>query len=174
MDTPDKIYIESEEEDWDETKVAKKKVRLLVFMLGDETYCVDVRQAKEVMRMPGTTRVPNVPPFVVGVANLRGEIISILELHYFFGVEPKGKTRDARIIITDVSGENIGLMVDQVKDTLEIEEECIQEPLATLKGKLADCTQGQISLGNDILIFLDLERVLQNDEIRSLRKGRSV
>ena len=170
-DDPDKIYIESEDEDAFEEKVPKKTVRVLVFSLGDENYCVDVREAKEVIKMPDITRVPNVPVFVVGVANMRGEILSILDLHYFFGVDPKGKTKDLRVIVTDVSGEQVGLMVDQVKDTLEIEEDRIQEPLATLRGKLADYTKGQVPFGENILIFLDLEKIFQCEEIRNLKKG---
>jgi purine-binding chemotaxis protein CheW len=172
-DDPDKIYIESEEEDAFEEKAPKKTVRVLVFSLGDENYCVDVREAKEVSKMPEITRVPNVPSFIVGVANMRGEILSILDLHYFFGVDQKGKTKDLRVIVTDVSKEQVGLMVDQVKDTLEIEEDRIQEPLATLKGKLAGYTKGQIPFGENILIFLDLAKILQCEEIRDLKKGEA-
>ena len=145
-------------------------LRVLVFSLGKENYCVEVCQAKEVMRMPETTRVPNVPSFVIGVANLRGEIISILDLHHFFGLDPAGKTQEVRVIVTDLSGESVGLRVDRVQDTLEIDEEAIQAPLATLQGKLAGFTKGQVAHGNDILIYLDLERVLQCEEIRHLRK----
>lgn len=149
----------------------KKLLRVLVFSLGKESYCIDVRQAKEVMRMPETTRVPNVPAFVLGAANLRGEIISILDMHYFFGLEPMGKSQEVRVIVTDLSGESVGLRVDRVQDTIGIDEEEVQAPLATLKGKLANYTKGQVARGEDILIFLDLEKVLQCDEIRNLRKG---
>lgn len=171
MADPEKIFIEPEDEDAFEEKAAKKTFRVLVFLLGDENYCVDVREAKEVIKMPETTRVPNTPSFVMGVTNFRGEILSIIDLHYFFGVERKGKTRDARVIVTDVTQEKVGLMVDGVKDTLEIEEDRLQETLPTLRGKLAAYTRGQIPMGQDILIYLDLEKILQCDEIRSLRKG---
>jgi purine-binding chemotaxis protein CheW len=171
MDDPEKIYIEPEDEEDFEEKEAKKTFRVLAFSLGEEVYCVDVRQAKEVIKMPETTRVPNTPSFIIGVTNFRGEILSIIDLHYFFGVERKGKTKDARVLVTDVLKDQVGLMVDQVKDTIEIEEDRVQEPLATLKGKLADYTKGQIQFGKDILIYLDLERILRSDEIRNLRKG---
>ncbi len=171
-DDQEKIYIDSEEEEeLPEDIFHKKLLRVLVFSLGKENYCVDVRQAKAVMRMPETTLVPNVPPFVIGVANLRGEIVSILDLHYFFGLDSSGKSQDVRVIVTDLSGEAVGLRVDRVKDTLEINAEDIQAPLATLQGKLASFTRGQVARGDDILIYLDLERVLQCEEMRSLRKA---
>ncbi len=167
----DKIYIDPEEDALYEDVTHKKFHRVLVFSLGKENYCIDVRQAKEVMKMPETTRVPNVPSFVIGVANLRGEIISILDLHYFFGLEPVGKSHEVRVIVTDLSGEAVGLRVDRVQDTLEIDEAEVQAPLATLHGKLAGFTKGQVAHGNDILIYLDLEKVLQCEEMRNLRKA---
>mgnify|MGYP003798230989 CR=1 FL=1 len=172
MQNSEKIYIEDDEVF--EEKRTKKTVRVLVFSLGDESYCVDVREAREVTRMPETSRVPNVPSFVLGVTNFRGEILSVLDLHYFFGVPQKGKTKEARVIVSDASGGKIGLMVDGVNDTLEIEEERIQEPLATLRGRLAEFTKGQIPLGKGILIFLDFEKILECDEIRNLRKGEKL
>lgn len=174
MDDSEKIYIDSEDDELPEEQGHKKVLRVLVFSLGKENYCIDVRQAKEVMKMPETTRVPNVPAFVLGVANLRGEIISILDMHYFFGLEPQGKSQDVRVIVTDLSGEAVGLRVDRVKDTIEIDEGEIQVPLATLKGNLAAYTKGQVARGEEILIFLDLEKVLQCEDIRNLRKGENV
>ena len=171
---PDKIYINSEDDELPEDRSQKKTLRVLVFSLGRENYCVDVRQAKEVMKMPETTRVPNVPAFVLGVANLRGEIISILDIHYFFGLEPQGKSQEVRVIVTDLTGEAVGLRVDRVKDTIEIDEDDVQVPLATLKGNLAAYTKGQVARGEEILIFLDFQTVLQCEDIRNLRKGENV
>ncbi len=170
-DGPEKIYIEDEDDGFSEEKNRKERVRVLVFMLGKESYCANIGQVREVIKMPETTRVPNTPSFVLGVANLRGEIISILDMHHFFGLEPQGKSRDVRVVVTDVSGEAVGLWVDRVKDTIEIDEESIQVPLVTLKGNLAASTRGQVAQGEDILVFLDLEKVLQCDEMQRLRKG---
>jgi purine-binding chemotaxis protein CheW len=171
VDDPEKIYINAEDDELPEGVSHKKLLRVLVFSLGKENYCIDVRQAREVMKMPDTTRVPNVPSFVLGAANLRGEIISILDAHYFFGLEPQGKSQDVRVIVTDLTGDSVGLRVDRVKDTIGIDEEEIQAPLATLKGRLAAYTKGQVAQGEEILILLDLEKVLRCDEMQDLRKG---
>ena len=64
-------------------------------------------------------------------------------------------------------------MVGAIKDTLEIEEDKVQATLATLKGDLAEYTKGQIPLGDDILIFLDLAKILNGEEINNLRKGNA-
>lgn len=170
----DRIIIDPDEDDvaWGQEEAARKKtVRLLTFSLDKESYCIPLNQAKEVIEPQTITRVPNSPDFIVGVINLRGEITSVLDIRHFFGLGEKEKSKDARVIITDVTGSRIGFMVDGVKAIIDIEEEAVQPTLATLKGKLADYTKGEIQLGNDIFILLDLDKVLNNEAISNLRKG---
>ena len=170
-DKKDKIIIEVDDTEVDEEKKSKKTIRVLSFLLGGENYCVGIAETKEVIRPPEVTRVPTAPEFIVGIINLRGEIISILDIRHFFGLPLKEKTRDMRVIISDVAGSAIGIMVDEVKDTIEIEESAIQPPISTLKGRLAEYTKGQAKIGKSILILLDLKKILRNEEIEALRKG---
>ena len=172
----DRIILDPDEEDvaWSQEEAAqKKKVRLLTFSLEKENYCIPLSHAKEVIEPQAITRVPNSPDFIVGVINLRGEITSVLDIRHFFGLSENEKSKDARVIITDVTGSYIGFIVDSVKAIIDIEEEAIQPPLATLKGKLVDYTKGEIQLGDDIFILLDLNKVLDNEAINNLRKGVS-
>ncbi|MBL7158761.1 MAG: purine-binding chemotaxis protein CheW [Candidatus Omnitrophica bacterium] len=167
-----KIIIELDDQELEEVKKKKEKtIRVLVFSLGGENYCVGIADTKEVIRPPDITRVPMAPEFVVGIINLRGEIISILDIRHFFGLSVKEKTKDMRVIISDVTGSAIGIMADEVKDTIEIEESVIQPPISTLKGRLAEYTKGQTRVGKDILILLDLGKILKCEEIENLRKG---
>lgn len=167
----DKIIIDSEDDyTQEETAVKKKTIRVLAFSLGGENYCVSVSQAKEVIELSDITRVPNTPEFIIGIINLRGEIVTILDIRYFFGLSNQERAKDVRILITDITGSYVGVLVDKIKDIIDIEEEAIQPPLATLKGKLADYTKGQVQLGKEILIFLDLAKVLNSEEINKLRK----
>jgi len=171
-DNQNKIILEiDEQESINEAKEQIRFIRVLVFSLGKESYCLEIKQAKEVVNLSQVTRVPNAPEFVAGIINLRGEIIALLDLHYFFGVEQKEKTQDSKVIITDAAGFNVGLLVDEIDDALDIEESLIQPPLATLNDKLASYTKGNIQIEKRILIFLDLATVLNNPEISNLRKG---
>lgn len=164
----DKIILEVDEQSIDEDGLKKTK-RVLVFSLGDENYGVEIDQTKEVIRPSDITKVPNTPEFVIGVMNLRGEIISIIDIRYFFGIAQKEKNKDVRIIVTDVTGEPIGIIVDKVEDTIDIQEDKIQPPLATLKGNVAAYTRGQVDINKKILILLDLEKIVNTDEINNLR-----
>ena len=166
-----KIIIEVDENELLEQENKKETVRVLSFSLGGEGYCIKIAQAKEVIKSPPVTKVPNTPQFVVGVINLRGEIISVVDIRYFFGLEQKEKTKDIRVIISDAAGSPVGIIIDKIKDTINIEKESIQPPLSTIKGKLAEYTEGQVQLKKEILTLLDLEKVLRCEEMENLRKG---
>jgi len=117
------------------------------------------------------TRIPMAPSFVKGVMNLRGEIVSVLDIREFFGLDESKKALDSRVVITDASGYTVGILVDAVRGTEDIEESAVQAPLATLKKELMAFTKGQLQWGDDIFTLLDLEQVLKFDEIERLRKG---
>ncbi|MBF0494032.1 MAG: purine-binding chemotaxis protein CheW [Candidatus Omnitrophica bacterium] len=168
----EKIIVEADEQgSYRGSKDKKNTVRVLVFSLAAEDYCIEIKQAKEVIRLPEITRVPNTPEFIAGVMNLRGEIIALVIPHYFFGLERKKKAEEARIIITDTAGYSVGILVDRVEDAIDIEEGSIQAPLSTLNETIFSFTRGQIHQGNRILTLLDIEKVLNNNEINVLRKG---
>ena len=99
----EKIILEVDDSELEEVKVEKKTKRVLAFSLGGENYCVDIDQAKEVIRPPEITRVPNTPEFIVGIINLRGEIIAVVDIRHFFGLQIQEKSKDIRVIVTDVA-----------------------------------------------------------------------
>lgn len=171
MSDENDIIMETDEAE--EELVAKKIIRVLAFTLGGEHYCVDIRQAKTVVKVEALTRVPNTPEFIVGVTNLRGEIVPLVDIRYFFGLEHPASDKTARVIITDVTGSLIGVMADSIAETVDIDEESIQPPLATLNEKLAQYTKGQVQLGNNILILLDMEKVLKCEDIERLKNGET-
>lgn len=171
MDDQDRIIIEVDENEFDEQKAARPMLRVLSFRLGTEHYCVDITDAKEVFKPGSVTRVPNVPGFVTGVTNLHGEIVPLVDIRYFLGLEQKEGLGGTKAIATDVKGTLIGIIVDDVDDARDIESEKVQPPLATIKGRLAEFTKGQVELNKEILILIDLKKILNCEEIENLKKG---
>ncbi|MFH1776567.1 MAG: chemotaxis protein CheW [Candidatus Omnitrophota bacterium] len=147
----------------------KKMLRVVSFTLANEHYCVEVNQTKEVIPLKEITNVPNTPEFIVGAMNLRGSIISVIDIKTFFGLAQKEKTKNTKIIITDVTGRVVGILVDKLRDAVLIEPDALQPPLVTLKNRLAACTKGQVQINNQILIVLDMEKILTCPEIEELR-----
>jgi purine-binding chemotaxis protein CheW len=150
---------------------AGRKLRVLVFDLSGEKYCVSSSEAREVIREREITRVPNTPGYVLGVMNLRGEIIPVVDIRSFFGLGTPESSGSSRIMVTDVSGYPVGIIVDGVERTIEIPEKSVQSALPTLTGTAAGYTKGHIDRDGEILVMLDIERLMAGDEISKLKKG---
>jgi purine-binding chemotaxis protein CheW len=168
-DGNNKIILESGET----TAVKQKKdtLRLLLFSLGREVYGVNVHSLKEVVAVPKLTAVPHVPHFVVGVFNLRGKIVVLLDIRSFFGLEAGGTMKDARIMVVDYHGLSVGILVDRINDTVDIAQELIEPVLPTIKKELVDYTIGHVAYAGNIIIILDLFKVLKCETIENLRSG---
>lgn len=172
MPENNKIIIDIDEDQLDlgEQK-AKETERFLLFQLSAEFYCVPIQQVKEVVTAPDLTRVPLAPEFVIGIMDLRGEIISVLDVRGFFGLTAVEKQDAVRIIVTDVAGSLAGIITDRIEGTLELTKNQIQPPLATVKEELRRYTIGQAQKNNAIITILDLEKVFRSEAFESLRKA---
>src|SRR5512140_873748 len=108
----------------DNTKVQTESVdsllQLVSFSIGEEEFGVDILKVQEINRMVEVTRVPNAPEYVDGVINLRGKVIPIIDLRRRFGMERKGKDKNTRIIVVELSGKILGFVVDAVSEVLRI------------------------------------------------------
>jgi purine-binding chemotaxis protein CheW len=166
----DKIIIEVDDSEFDAQKEALKTVRVLSFRLGTEHYCINITDAKEVFKPASITRIPNAPAFIVGVTNLHGAVVPLVDIRYFLGLEQKEGLTGTKAIVTDIGLGIIGVMVDDVDEALDIEEASIQPPLATIKGRLADFTKGQVQLGPEIVVLLELSKILGCEEMERLRR----
>jgi purine-binding chemotaxis protein CheW len=143
--------------------------KVLVFTLDREHFAVDIADAKEVLELARITKIPYVPGFIVGAMNLRGELLTVIDIRALLGLPQAGRLDEAKVIVTDVTGAAVGLLADTVQGTLDLPLDEIQKPLLTLDGSAQNHMRGQIQLADHILVLLDLKRLLYCDEINRLR-----
>jgi len=146
----------------------ERRSRLVAFGLGDELYGVEIQEVREVVRLGDVTKVPKAPGLVVGVTNLRGEILSILDIRHLFGLKRGRITGESRLIIAEVDGEKVGVLVDRVQEALDVNLSEVQPPIAMSNGRLAEYTRGEVRIGADILIVLALNEILGSEAVRAL------
>ncbi|GBF11623.1 MAG: chemotaxis protein CheW [Tepidibacillus sp.] len=146
------------------------EIKFIVFRLGSEEYGVDVQQVKSIERMEHITRVPNTPPFVKGVINLRGVVIPIIDLRRRFSIEQKDYNESTRIIIVNVEEMEVGLIVDAANDVIDIPVQAIEPPPKVVGAVEAIYLRGVAKLANRLLILLNLDKVLNVDEMKELEK----
>ena len=138
--------------------------QLVVFDLAGEVYGVNIGTVREIIRMQDITHVPNAPDYVEGVINLRSRIIPIVDLRKRFGVTTKEITPESRIVVVDIAGEDIGMMVDAVREVLRINENSIEQASAIVTTSDSYYIQGIANLGERLLILLDLDKVFSLEE----------
>ena len=141
----------------------------LSFRLQDETFAVDVRQVKEIIDRIAITRVPQMPRFVLGVINLRGAVVPVIDLRSKFGLPPREGSRDTCIVVLEVEidGQDtvVGALVDSVREVLELDPAQIEPPPRLGSGMKVDFIQGMGEKGGEFQIILNARKVFSNSEL---------
>ncbi|MBR5598392.1 MAG: chemotaxis protein CheW [Lachnospiraceae bacterium] len=110
------------------TKKFADTAQYIVISMGDEQFGVDIKYIDNIVKMQHITRVPNVASYIKGVINLRGEVIPVMSLRIKMGLEEDITTKNTRIIILRLEQYGmIGIIVDEVKEVLTLEESCVEK-----------------------------------------------
>jgi purine-binding chemotaxis protein CheW len=138
--------------------------KYLTFSLASEEYGVPVLKVREIMKMMDITVVPQVPPHVRGVINLRGKVITVVDLRLKFGFEAKEQTDETAIIVVEIAVDGgkvlTGLVVDSVSDVLNIVADEIEATPAFGDRVQTDYISGMAKVKGRVKILLDLDRAI--------------
>lgn len=142
----------------------RAEIQLACFRVGHLFYGLDIMRIKEVIRPLKITPIPKSPAFVEGVINLRGAFIPVVDLRRRFDLEVPPDGRGTRIMICAVFGRVIGLKVDEVADVRTYGRGDIQPAPHYIKGPGAEFFLGVCRRNDDLVMILDLEKILSSDE----------
>ena len=145
-----------------------KQNQVVSFRIGKELFGVYIQIVQEIVRVPEITPVPEMPPFVDGVINLRGKIVSVVDLGNKLRLESSGLSRTSRVLIVEIENKTVGLLVDAVTEIIRIPPESIEPTpdIATSVG--AEYIIGVGKLPDKLIILLDLKNILRPEELKKL------
>ncbi|NOQ63240.1 MAG: chemotaxis protein CheW [Methyloprofundus sp.] len=145
-------------------------IQMVGFKIGEEIFGVDILMVQEIIRSANITYVPNSPEFVEGVINLRGSIIPVIDLRKRLNLETDDYSQDRDwILILDIAGRVTGFIVDWVTEVIKVQEDHIEPPPEILVAGLhSQYIKGVCEIADELLIFLDFNRILLIDEIKTL------
>lgn len=129
--------------------------QLVVFNLGLEEYAIDISYAKEIIRIPMFTKLPNVPHFIEGIFNLRGKVITVIDLKKRYGMEEIARGIDSRLLILDFEGMELGIIVDDISEVMRIEDHLVQNLSNEIRGISKNSIAGVAILEERIVILLN-------------------
>lgn len=159
MSEQQNIYIEDLSELKDENSF-----QLVGFKLGDEEYAIDVLKIQEIIRLIEITTVPRTDPYILGVINLRGKVIPVVDLRVRFELDRSDFDKKTRIIVVKFEKENIGFVVDEVTEVIRIDKSIV-EPTPPLVGAVGqEYILGICKYQKRLIILLDIDRVVYDDD----------
>jgi len=149
----------------------------LTFELGGEVYGVEILKVQEIIGMMNVTRVPRTPAFVRGEVNLRGKVIPVVDLRLKFGLEEKEDTEKTCIIVVQLeeAGQNttMGIIVDEVSEVIDVNADQIEPPPDFGVSVKTDFILGMGKIGEQVLMMLDISKVLAREEVAELSSMES-
>lgn len=147
-----------------------KDLHIVGFRVGRETFGVPIEMVHEIVRVPEITAVPDAPECIEGVINLRGKIISVIDLRKRFGEQRSQPSKKNRILVVEVEGKKVGLVVDSASEVLKLPPSEIEAaPQVFQEGELNYVT-GVGKLNGRLIILIDLSKILQRGELRRLNQ----
>ena len=142
-----------------------RETHIVGFKVGRETYGIPITALHEIVRVPEITAVPDAPAYLEGVINLRGKIVSVVDLRKRFGKPSTALNRHSRILVVEHRGRLAGMIVDSASEVLKIpESEIASAPAMTQDGGL-DCVTGLAKCQGRLIILLDIQKVLTAREL---------
>ncbi len=148
------------------------EIQLVNFRLRNEEFGVDISSVIEITEVGDISRIPEAPSFIQGLTNLRGQVIAVIDLAKQFGLVPQENLPEsARIMVTEVSGQKVGMLVDEVPEILKISRENIESTPELIQSEIRkDYISGVGKLGKNLIIILDLKKVLASHEVEEVIK----
>lgn len=147
-----------------------RRERYIRFYLNDMLMAIPLQSATEIGHRPLITPLPNLPDWVLGVSNIRGEIVSIVDLKSFLGLPSHGVLRDRRFVITHTPDMKVGLVVDRIMDiltgekiTTDIQESPYEE------GEISTYISGIIATEDNVMNILDIDKLLTSPRMTAFR-----
>lgn len=130
------------------------------FMLADEIYGVNVMQVQEVLRYTDIAPVPGAPDYVLGIINLRGNVVTVIDTRNRFGLEAVPVTDQSRIVIIEADRHIVGILVDSVAEVINLQPTEIELSPNAGNDESAKFIQGVTSRDGKLLILIDLNKLL--------------
>lgn len=143
-------------------------LQVVCFKIGNEEYGIEILKVQEILKLPKVTKLPKSAPFIMGVIDLRGRVIPIVNLAKRFNQQINEKEGDKRAIVVDIGGKQIGLAIDTVSHVVKIEASQIEPPPPVIKGISGRYIIGIAKHNQNYVVILDIDKIFSQEELKLL------
>lgn len=139
-------------------------LQCVTFQLEGEIYGINVMLVQEVLRVTEIAPVPGAPDFVLGIINLRGNVVTVIDTRKRFALPAKEMDDSTRIVIIESDMQTVGIVVDGVSEVVNVSRSDIETAPSVGNDEAARYIEGVVSRGEELLILVDLNKLLTEDE----------
>ncbi len=148
----------------DTEKTSKDMVELATFYIGNALCGMDILKVQEINKLSQMTKVPKAPDYVLGILNLRGQIVTIIDLGKKLGLGVTDTSQDSRNIIVNSPGGYVGFLVNSIGDVVSANIDLVERAPANMSGIQGDFFTGVYKTQNNLIGILDVDKVLSLEE----------
>lgn len=156
-------------------ETAKHSKSYLSFKVGGELFAAHVSSVLNILEMSRITKVPRAPRYMLGVINLRGSVLPVIDTRIKFGMPVTDNTDKTCIIVTELElGDEtvrVGALADSVEEVLEMEKENIIPPQSIGNLSETDFIQGVMNINEEFIMILDMNKVFSTDDVASIKNN---
>ena len=145
-----------------------QEIQVASFRLGDDLFAIDIMRIKEIIRPQKLSSLPKAPPFVEGVINLRGTVIPVIDLRKRFDMPEREESLPIRLLIVAVTGQLLGLVVDDVTEVVTVPVKDIKPPPQMVGGVGAEYLIGVCLARESLIMLLNIDQLLSPREADEL------
>ena len=142
-------------------------LQIVCFKIGSEEYGIDILQVQEILKIPKITKLPRSSTHVLGVIDLRGKVIPIIDLGNKFGII-SDLSKASRAVVVDINGKQVGLAIDSVSNVTKVDTTDIEPPPPVVKGISGKYIVGIAKLKTGFIVILDINQIFSSEEIMAL------
>ncbi|MFD2639479.1 chemotaxis protein CheW [Piscibacillus salipiscarius] len=145
--------------------------QFVVFRMREEYYGVPIEQVQAIEKVPDITRVPQAPNYVKGIADIRNEVTTVIDLKELLQVGEVKKDASSRILLINLHGLHLGLMVDEAKEVLGIDTETVEDPPQMVGGIDQEYISAVSKQDDRLLVLVNLEKILNVHQIEEVKEA---
>jgi purine-binding chemotaxis protein CheW len=139
-------------------------LQYVTFRLDDETYGINVMQIQEVLRYSEIAPVPGAPHYVLGIINLRGNVVTVIDTRTRFGLPEAEVTDQTRIVVLELEGQVVGVLVDSVAEVVYLKQSEVETAPNVGNDESARFIQGVCNKNGELIILVEFEKMLSEEE----------
>ncbi|OHD62827.1 MAG: hypothetical protein A2176_03025 [Spirochaetes bacterium RBG_13_51_14] len=143
-------------------------LQIVCFKIGSEEYGIDILQVQEILKLPKVTKLPKSKPYIMGVIDLRGKVLPIVDLSRRFNMESSTVPENRRAIVVNFSGKRVGLGIDSVSHVIKVNSNDIEPPPPVVRGISGKYIVGIAKKDEGFVVILDINQLFSAEELGAL------